>query len=254
MVPDPIGRSRSSWLPAILLFVYGGVVHFVLFRLWVHWTYRNSPNRNFVDDPRTLAAVCLLGGVWCSICLTLTLRRLAQGQPQSRSIIARWFGAAGIVGTALAVECFLIFAASYAGSGAQHGESVSVPGLGPILMFIELQTYGIEPIVHSVSYAFAYGAVAGLLLMAVSNSVGASGPVREDYKSLSRLALVLAVMGFLAMAFLPVSLTYACLSVAVGILSLRRGEPPRTRRLLSLCSIGISLATIALDAAVRMMK
>src|SRR2546422_7849343 len=59
----------KHWLCGVGLFVYGSVIHLLLFRLFVRWAYpppgsasTGAGDRSFVDHPLTNGAITLLGG------------------------------------------------------------------------------------------------------------------------------------------------------------------------------------------------
>ena len=160
----------KHWLCGVGLFVYGSVIHLLLFRLFVRWAYpplgsasTGAGNRSFVDHPLTNGAITLLGGVFVAL---LMVRLLRKGRGKTFLVIFK-AAALGAVATLLTLQTFFVLTGLWLAQhsmGGPYDDGWTFPE-ALLLSIVEIETYGFEVMFLSIPFALGQGAVGGALVV-----------------------------------------------------------------------------------------
>jgi hypothetical protein len=148
-----------------VFFLYGGSINYLLFKWYVSFAYPlGSSNRFVVGHPLTNVCAFVLPGLAVSWLMARLRTKFKQSPRNGRRVIVRG-GFYGILATVLALEIFYFSSAIYVVACSGSGDSFSAKlGLIPLAL-IDIQTYGMEPIIRALPFAFAYGALAGAFIL-----------------------------------------------------------------------------------------
>jgi len=160
-------RAKDLW-PAVLLFLYGSVVHLFAFRVFVRWSYRPPSDRSFPDHPLTNVTIALLGGALVTGFM-INLFRHVWGRPGHATFwVIRRAALYGMPATILTLEAFFVLLSIFATSwvvAEARGDGRAFPVFwGFITFLIEFQTYGGEALILSLPFGLFQGALCGALL------------------------------------------------------------------------------------------
>jgi len=147
-------------------FLYGGLIHFLLFRWFVSRGYPAGSETSFVNHPATNIAAVVLPGISVSWFMLLLLRQALRTDSNRASRIVLKGGFYGVLATILALEVFYVLCSFYIGLRAS-GEPFPVWLWAIPLAFIGIQTYGLEPIIDSIPFAFIYGAIGAAFILKI---------------------------------------------------------------------------------------
>ncbi len=140
-------------------FLYGGLIHFLLFRWYVSNGYPPPSDRTFVNHPATNIAAVVLPGISVSWFMLRLLDQALRPAPQKPSSIVLKGGVYGVLATVFALEAFFVLCSVYLALWSASGEPFSVRLWAVPLALIEIQGYGMEPIIKSIPFAFMYGSI-----------------------------------------------------------------------------------------------
>ncbi len=157
------GRNIAAYAP--LIFVYGAVVHLLLFRWYVHAAYSPPSDRAFADHPLTNIGVALLGGASVALFMLALLRRtLTSDSVQSLRVVFKG-GLYGVLATSIALETFFLLASVYLASWMRPGDSGASWWSVFMFFLISMQTYGTDLLVRAVPCALVYGSIGGVFAL-----------------------------------------------------------------------------------------
>ena len=165
-----MSNQTKHLLCGLMLFVYGGLVHLFLFRLYVGWAYRPPADRSFVDHPLTVGTITILGGAHVALFMLRLLRQI-RSRASLRVFSVAWRGAAfGVLSTGITLHVLFVSTSILL---ALLPRRVAVPdGMGFlgafILSLIGIETYGIEAMVLSLPFDLCYGLLGGLIVLRAS--------------------------------------------------------------------------------------
>lgn len=152
---------RAAW------FLYGASINFLLFRWYVSFAYPlGSSNRSVVNHPLTNVCAVVLPGLTVSWLMMRLRARLKKVPANRRGIVIRG-GLYGILATVLALEIFYFACAGYAAVRFGAWQPVSATLWNSLAFLVDIQTFGMEPIIRCVPFAFAYGALAGAFTLKI---------------------------------------------------------------------------------------
>ncbi len=150
--------ARKSVGVVLLFFLAGSLIHFALTRLYARHAYPAGSNRSFVDHPLAIIGVTVLGGLSVAWFMFRLLRKTIRLQevPPSRVILRGGFY--GIFATTAALELFYVLASAFlvARSSATYSSIWTF-----VSFFMNVQTYGMKPLILAAPVAFLYGAIGG---------------------------------------------------------------------------------------------
>lgn len=159
--------TRAKYLLCwMALFIYGSLIHLLMFRTFVGWSFPPGTDRSVADDPLTNAAITVLGGAFVTAFMLPLLRR-TWTQPSLRVLLVISKAAAfGVVATFLALQTFFVLGSFFF---ALKVEATTVAGPGDagllglfLLCLIEVETSGLVLEFFSIPFAPCYGAIAGV--------------------------------------------------------------------------------------------
>ena len=160
----------KHWLCGVSLFVYGSVIHLLLFRLFVRWAYpplgsasTGAGNRSFVNHPLTNGAITLLGGVFVAL---LMLRLLRKGRGKTFLVIFK-AAALGAVATLLTLQTLLVLTGLWLtlhSMGGPYHDGLTLPGMF-FLSMVDIETYGLVVMFQSIPFALGQGVLGGALVV-----------------------------------------------------------------------------------------
>jgi len=157
-------ESLFGWVGALLL--YGVLTQLLLVRLIAHWMYPERPE-SFAHLVATQLAIAVPGGIFFCLSLWGLLKKIRGTDVAFRRLLFS-AGLRCMASTALAFELFYLLLSAYL-TIFQSGEprlTVVSQHLGVfVLWFIEIQTFGIAPIVMAIPFSFLLGALAGLWVL-----------------------------------------------------------------------------------------
>jgi hypothetical protein len=161
VVEEKVRRRKA--LPRGLLFLYGGLTHWLFLRGFVRLEYPLGTSRAFVDDPLTNAGVAVLGGIFVAWLLMPIVNLFQEGRmPAVLPSILRASGRA-MLATALTLETFYIVASVFSAFRLAASQGIDPIG-GSISFFIEIQTYGMIALALGLPFAVMYGTAFSLFL------------------------------------------------------------------------------------------
>ena len=158
---------RLLW--GLVLFVYGGLVHYLLFKLYTQWGYGVPGNESVVPHRITWVFVTLVGGAYFLVFMRGSLRRaLWSGSPAFFSTVLKG-GLFGVLATLATLETFYILATIVLGAESRRSypnEGVLLSSL--VLVSLDIHTYGLFTMIATIPFDFCYGLMAGLFLAVVA--------------------------------------------------------------------------------------
>ena len=141
-------------------FVSGSLIHFFL-QVGIY------AGETFVGRTFMNIAVSALGGSFvCFLMLKFLRTTLLRSSVRTVSTIARG-SAWGLAATFLTFESFYVLESVYltlSPSGPVHSGGLSAVIPGFVVLFIGIQSYGVETIIRSLPFAFLYGILAGIVV------------------------------------------------------------------------------------------
>ncbi len=150
---------------SVFFFVYGGLVHLLLFRWYVSYAYAPPSDRSFVNHPATNIAAAVLPGISVSWFMLHLLDQALRTDFKRASSIVLKGGVYGILATVLSLEAFIVLCSVWIALWSGSGYPFWVRLLGIPLAFIDIQTYGMVPISESIPFAFMYGSVGAAIIL-----------------------------------------------------------------------------------------
>lgn len=166
-----LGGGRL-WVWLSVFFLYGASIHWLLSWAYISWAYPPSGSATFVRHPLTKLALSILAGVSVAYFFWHLLRALRDKNRPSVDIVLQ-ASVYGVLATFLALEAFYVATSLIAASLASAYEvGFFVRFLG---YFMGIQTFGTIPILYSVPFALAYGAIGGFGIVFVCKYLKAWG-------------------------------------------------------------------------------
>lgn len=144
-----------------LLFVYGSLYHFLLFRILVSRFYSASTvttNTGFVSDPLTNGCVAFIGGIFAGTLMYRIVQKNGLARRSVQLLKAAWLGLAV---TFLTFQTLLLLGAIYLTVLAAS------PGM-LVLALIEVETYAVRELILSLPF----GVFSGILVYAFATVGG----------------------------------------------------------------------------------
>jgi hypothetical protein len=149
----------KHWLCGLGLFVYGSVIHLLLFRLFVRWVYP----RNQGIGPLWTTAIVLLGGAFVALLMFPLLRRSRTGN----FLIIIKASALGLAATLLALQTLFLLASSFLALQSMrvdYHDGWTFPE-ALLLSIVEIETYGLVVMFQSIPFALGQGVLGGALVV-----------------------------------------------------------------------------------------
>jgi hypothetical protein len=245
-------RSPSrSQTRAIIPFLVGALAHYLMLKLYVHFLYNGGAGAAVVREARTSAAFAILGGIMLATFMSLLFSRLERTPGIQRSALILRAGIYGVLSTICALEVFFVLVSVWWSFVIKGGNQLAVSGRA-LLLFIEVQFYGISPITRSIPFAFIVGVLAEQLVTMIAKTDRVWAP--ENARSLARLSIACAVISFLSLGLLSMNLPFAIAGMSLGIFALRRwGENGICPKVVAATSVLLAMATITLSVVLRVM-
>src|SRR5438874_9423986 len=105
-------KTRGRWLCwELVLFVYGGLVHYLLFKLCTHWGYGVPGDEPLLRHRTTWVFITFVGGAYFTVFMLGSLRRaLGHASAAVFPTVLR-AGLFGVLATLATLESFYILAA-----------------------------------------------------------------------------------------------------------------------------------------------
>lgn len=154
-------------LYAIFFFLYGGSVHLLFFRFYVNWAYPATTQRPAIDSWLTEGLITVLGGIFVATLMLRLLRQcLRKGScPPSQTVFKAALYA--IFASLLALEAFYLALAIWLSVRLSGGPYAGTFPERLFLSLLEIQTYGMEPVVLALPFGILYGGLAGIVLVSL---------------------------------------------------------------------------------------
>ena len=165
----PVEQAKSkrpipTWMTS--LFVYGAVLHFLLFRWTAHRTY--SSGLNVLPGLSLLSFVfSIVGGGLFSFLMLRMLRRVSARNTITFTGAVMEAAVRGVVATSLTFETLFVSASVYLAIKSLAGIHLAdVPAIPLIFLaaFVEVHTYGVILIAWSLRFSVLYGLLPGIVI------------------------------------------------------------------------------------------
>jgi len=168
-------RRLSRW-GLLLIFTYGALVHLLMARWCRWWAFRPGsvpgPAVGWLTD---LGFATLGGSIFARLMLFFPSRA---GSPQARQYGILSAALKGLAATAAALECLYVLEAAALGLWAYSGDPTEGPLHVMILLaFLDVQTFGLQPLVQGALLGSVFGGLAGFLTVKLESNY--PGLVRE---------------------------------------------------------------------------
>ncbi len=161
---DQVGVPR--WFTG-LFFLYGGCVHFALFRWFVWNSHPRGEIVDFADSYAINVAVFVFPALCVAWLMTRLARRAFQVRPGKASSIVLTGSLYGVLATFVGLEVFYLFCAIALSVSDLHGQGLVVLLFGVQLSFVEMSGYGVVMLFRALPIAVGYGCLGGMFIQKV---------------------------------------------------------------------------------------
>jgi hypothetical protein len=246
--------NEKSFAWGVFFFVYGGLFHLALYWFYVDRGHPGPVHPAFLGSALARGGLASMGGLlFAALMLRLLARQAQRGLLGVGATILR-SGLSGIVATVLTLEiCYALISTGLAFWSSDRPYAPSFPER-LFLFFVEVQTYGMGPVMLSAPFAFVYGGIAGGVLVLSRRSL--PSPLRSDQKPLnpSEASLVSGVVGFV-FSWLPIGALLGLGAVLFGVRALRHwGVTGWKGKLAAVTGVALGVADIVILLAVLAYK
>ncbi len=239
-------RVSLSWNGSF--FLLGGLLHWLFYRAYRHHAYGGASDRGFIDSPLTSVTICALGGLFVMLFLRDLLRHLALPSQAGRTRFLIRAGAYGVSATLASLQTFLALATFYLVYFLRGTAPTSpqAPGLITqfVLGFIDIETYGLDPMTYSLPFGLVFGLLVGLAMMRMEKWVQSESAYIGRPWQASSVSLLMGILGVLSSFFIMPSALLSLLAIILGIRALWFGDAGGRKRGIAIA--GLVLGTVGL--------
>lgn len=212
--------KHRVWLCTVVFFVYGSLVHFGLIKIYVGWSYTSPASRAFVDYPLVQPVLVLLAGASVAYFMRSLLRYFTLAQVSNRKEVILRSALAANLATIVAFQGFYILVALYR---AATQSTLGITGFSVDLSaeFLAIQGYGYIPIIIGIPFQWAYGVLAGLVILRARRLIPFWPYDWTRARGMARTSLTLSFLGLALIWTVTLGGLLSCLGLIFGFRSKR---------------------------------
>jgi len=234
--------ARKTAVVVLLFFLAGSLIHFALARLYVRHAYPPGLGSRLEDRQLTIATVTILGGISVAWFMFRLLRKSLRFEEARASRLILRGGLYGVLATTTALELFYLLVSAFL--------AVRTPtGYSPLLTFLfglmDVQTYGMQPLILAAPVAFVYGTVGGATISLLVARHRSFQKRAAERRPTATRALVLGILGVFFFWVPILGMVPDALAIFYGMRVLKQ-VPRASSRDRARATVGIVLGTAAL--------